>query len=72
MNIIISKGEAGPMVRFEKPHKLRDLNIMQLRKVYRRALKYSAGLAAQVQAEVDRRIDSKKKVEIEEKVLTNA
>ena len=54
MNITFKKVEDRLVFEFDKPHKLRELNIFQLKKLWKRAKRF--GLHDAVEAEVQRRV----------------
>jgi hypothetical protein len=54
MNITVKKVDNHLIFNFAKPHKLKELNIYQLKKVWKRAKAF--GLEGEVEAELKRRV----------------
>jgi hypothetical protein len=56
MKLEVGKDNDGNVFcRFDKPHKMREMNIVQLRKLFKRTARYSPVLAQSVNDEINRR-----------------
>jgi hypothetical protein len=57
MKLEVGKQDGQVFCRFDKPHKLREMNVMQLKKLFKRTSRYSPVLAQSVKEEIIRRTE---------------